>query len=597
MTLICGVWRCGGPADGLADLLAALPTQTWAADRKWTDGTAALGCRQRADADSSGIPPLADAETGLAVTATARLDGRGELCDALGIPRAQEAGLSDGELILRAYRRWGSACPERLFGDFAFAVWDARRETLFCARDHTGAKPFYYARTPAGIAFASEVGAVLAAPGVDSGFEESEVAVWLAPPTHLDYRFDERTFYRAVRKLLPGHALTANRDGARTQRWWRPEEAPAVAPASDAECAEGFLSLCGEAVRDCLRAPRVIGMGAHLSGGLDSSGVAVLAARELRAQGRPPPRLFSWLPPPGDRRDALEYRLIESVCRQEDIDPIWCPPTGNDVVAFLRNDVTLGQKTMAVMQEAVVQRRAAELGVGVILSGWGGDDAASFNGCGLYEQLLLSGRLVRLWREVGARSRHPLAHILAFVGLRLVLPRGARFVKEFRRTGRWPRLRPEPAVRYKSVRATQLALLRRGHIAQRAEGWAEAGARRGVEYRYPLLDRRLLRFALGLPPDMYRRGPWSRWIMRHALRSVLPGEVLWNRRKEEPVGNEARHRAVLEAIPEIRRLLQSRSAPPGRSGYLDLDQLMDSLDRAGAPGVPIPVRWLRFLDF
>lgn len=594
MTLVCGLWRPGAPEEGLADMLGALPAQAWAADGEWSDGTVALGCRQRAPADQSSCPPLADAESGLAVTASARLDGRGELCDALGVSRSERAQLTDADLILRAWRRWGQACPEHLLGDYAFAVWDARREILFCVRDHIGAKPFYYARMPDGFAFASEVGAVLAAPDVDCGFDAAVVHKWLSPPTYAD--FSERTFYRAIRRLLPGHSLTVDRNGARVERWWRPEEAPAVAPASDEECAEAFLALYAQAVRDCLRAPGP--SGAHLSGGLDSSSIAVLAARELRRQGRAPPHLFSWHPPPGGRHKALEYALIESVCRQEDLAPVWCPLSGEDVVAFLRNDVTLGQQVMAVMQESVVLRRAAHLGVEVILSGWGGDDAASFNGRGYYQDLLIRGRLVRLWREASARSSRPLAYILAYVALRLVLPRASHLISHVRRVRQWPRhVPPVPRMRYTSVRATQLALLLQGHIGRRAEGWAEAGARAGVQYRYPLLDRRLLRFALGLPPDMYRRGPWSRWIMRQALRSVLPGEVLWNRRKENIVAQEQINRAALEAIPDIRRMLGSRSAPPARSEYLDLNRLIESLDKVGPPGTPIPLTSLRFLDF
>jgi asparagine synthase (glutamine-hydrolysing) len=335
-----------------------------------------------------------------------------------------------------------------------------------------------------------------------------------------------------------------------------------------------------------------------LSGGLDSSSIAVLAARELRRQGRPPPHLFSWHPPPGDREEALEYGLIESVCRQEGLAPFWCPLSAEDVVAFLRNDVTLGQKVMAAMQESAVLRRAAELGVEVILSGWGGDEAASFNGRGYYQELMIKGRLVRLWREVSARSSYPLAYILARVALQLVLPRASLFILNVRRFRQWPRHLPQARpMRYTSVRSTQLALLLQGHIGRRAEGWAEAGARAGVEYRYPLLDRRLLRFALGLPPGMYRRGPWSRWIMRQALRSELPGEVLWNRTKENLVAEEQINRAAREAVPEIRRLLDSRSAPPARSEYLDLDRLMESLDKAASPRSPIPLTSLRFLDF
>lgn len=599
ITLICGLRRQRGEAAGLADLFAALPRTSGAADREWSDGRVALGCRHRGSADISRWPPLADQESGLAVTASARLDGREELCDALAIPRAGEPDLSDGELVLRAWRRWGRACPQHLLGDFAFAVWDARRGSLFCARDHIGAKPFYYAATPSGFAFASEIAAVLAAPEVDSSFDEATVTQWLSPLSFRNHPATERTFYRAVRRLLPGHSLTVDRSGVRVERWWRPEEAPAVAPASDDECAEAFLALYARAVRDCLRAPDPIGT--HLSGGLDSSGVAVLAARELRRQGRPPPHLFSWQPPPAANRDAFEYKLIDSVCRQEEMVPIWCPLSAKEVVAFFRNDVTLGQTVTTVMREAVVRRSAEERGVKVILSGWGGDEAASFNGRGYYPELLLQGRLVRLWREVSARSRHPLAHILVRVALPLVFrPAAALLRRPALPSPSWPDWAAQIwtlGMRSTSVRRVQLDLLLQGSIGERAEGWAEAGWRCGVEYRYPLLDRRLLRFALGLPPDLYRRGPWSRWIMRHALRSVLPGEVLWHRRKDEPVAIEARNRAVVEATPEIRRLLASRSAPSARSSYLDMDGLMESLESREFPDSIAPARALRFLDF
>ena len=135
-------------------------------------------------------------------------------------------------------------------------------------------------------------------------------------------------------------------------------------------------------------------------GGLDSSSTAVLAARELHRQGGPPPPGFAWpqAPPterPRNRDESIEYGLIESVCRQEGIAVAWCPPSSGDWLASFRWDVTLGQAPGGVAPELAVQRRAAELGVRVLLSGWGGDEVVSFHGRGYHEELLLRGRLVR----------------------------------------------------------------------------------------------------------------------------------------------------------------------------------------------------------
>ena len=122
------------------------------------------------------------------------------------------------------------------------------------------------------------------------------------------------------------------------------------------------------------------------------------------------------------------------------------------------------------------------------------------------------------------------------------------------------------------------------------EGWAASGARRGIEYRYPLLDRRLLEFALGLPPEQFRRGRWNRWLMRHALGAalrgappgtsadgpVLPPEICWNRSKADPARIDAALDAFAEALPVLRRELRRRA--PARACYVDMPRLLDGLD-------------------
>ena len=314
------------------------------------------------------------------------------------------------------------------------------------------------------------------------------------------------------------------------------------------------------AVQDRLREARSVGV--HLSGGLDSSSIAVLAARELRGRGRPAPPALAWHPPLGPREaeEAAEYDRIEAVCRQEGLQVFYCSPEARDVVAFLRRDGTRVADDGTLVHEAVVQRTATEQGVQVLLSGWGGDEGISFNGRGYYPLLLRSGRMARLWRELSERSRRPFVALVAEAALPLVFPGAKRMARRLLRKG-WPfrkngtfihpgfarrvRLLPVEGSRPRAgVRAMQIHLLQHGHLSRRMEGWAASGACHGIEYRYPLLDRRVLELALGLPPEQYRRGRWSRWLMRRALDPVLPTEVCWNTEKRDPARFQSAPRAL-----------------------------------------------------
>ena len=140
-----------------------------------------------------------------------------------------------------------------------------------------------------------------------------------------------------------------------------------------------------------------------------------------------------------------------------------------------------------------------------------------------------------------------------------------------RRTG----VKPVRGPRIFNMRQTLLWGLRSGAIVERIEGWAAGGARHGIEYRYPLLDRRLLQFALGLPPEQFLRVKWSRWLMRHALRGVLPASILWNRSKRDPARYDPMFDAFAASLPLVRELIEEREAPPSRACHLDMPRLLD----------------------
>ena len=595
MGAICGALLHGGKGapDGMAAMRAALPT-TEGNPVQWTEGQVHLGGRRAAASteEAYGGPPLCfDRDASLVLTADARIDDRDGLCEALGIPHSERTAASDGDLILAAYARWGRECPNHLLGDYAFAVWDTRKRTLFCARDHIGARPFYYALSPHGFIFASTVEAVLAAPAVSDELDENVVATYLS---RLFLNSTTRTFYKMVRRLPPGHALTVAavpdaHSPARLERYWRPERTPKARPGGDDEYAAEFLDLYSCAVKDRLRGGPV---GVHLSGGLDSSSTAVLTARELRRRGLPPPPAFSWLPPlgaaPPKATHAPEYALIDTVCTREGLRVHHCQTLcPDDWLAWFRQDGTYLHNSPL---ETAVQHRATQLGVRVLLTGLGGDEGVSFCGTGYYAHLLLCGRWGKLAAACRAREGNRIRFLAAIV-LHLMHPRLPGNLAEYQRSGipggwlisptfaRRARPLPQRTCRDTSVRRVQLRFLQDGGLSHRLDAYAADGFRQGTEYRHPLLDRRLLEFALSLPPEQFRRGRVNRWLMRYALRSVLPAEICWRQNKSDPARSEPMMASFVRAAPVLRREIATAS-PLTRARYVDVPRLLDRLEKS-----------------
>ncbi len=185
---------------------------------------------------------------------------------------------SDAELVLRAYECWGEDCPNRLLGDFAFAIWDARNQRLFCARDYVGVKPFYYHRSASFFAFGSEIRAVLALDAVPRRLNESRLADFLVE--ELDREDEESTFYQDVQRLPAGHSLTVSPGRFAVRDYWNLKAPPVLKLGSLREYGEAFREIFVDAVRCRLRSTHPVG--STLSGGIDSSSV-VCTIRELLA--------------------------------------------------------------------------------------------------------------------------------------------------------------------------------------------------------------------------------------------------------------------------------------------------------------------------
>src|SRR5579871_4144893 len=152
------------------------------------------------------------------IVADARIDAREDLCHELstrGTPVAKNAPAC--ELILHAFRAWGEDCISHLRGDFAFAIWDAETQLFFCARDHFGVKPFYYASNSEFFLFSNTLNCVRQHPHVSSEINEAAFGDFLL----FGLNYDPSTAtYRDIRRLPPASCMVAGRDGLRIQKYW-----------------------------------------------------------------------------------------------------------------------------------------------------------------------------------------------------------------------------------------------------------------------------------------------------------------------------------------------------------------------------------------
>jgi asparagine synthase (glutamine-hydrolysing) len=184
----------------------------------------------------------------------------------------------DTEVIVHAWEEWGEACLDRFNGQFAFALWDARRDTLFLARDRLGEKPLYYSLLRDGrLLFASELKSLLSSPDIDRRLDPQAIEEFFA----YGYIPDPRSIYLGVRKLAPAHFLLARRGepAPEPRAYWDVRFVDA-APARPEEIEEELIRRLRESVR--MRMIADVPLGAFLSGGVDSSGVVAMMA-ELKA--------------------------------------------------------------------------------------------------------------------------------------------------------------------------------------------------------------------------------------------------------------------------------------------------------------------------
>ena len=483
----------------------------------------------------------------LAITADARIDNRDQLLASLDLVSGLHKEITDSELILRAYERWGERCPEELLGDFAFAIWDQPRLTLFCARDHFGVKPFYYFRSDQAFFFASEIKALLSMAGVSRRLNETRVADFLAS----NLQDTSMTFYKDILRLPPAHSLTVRTNGVLLQRYWSLDPAREVHCRSNEEYAEGFLRIFTDAVRVRLRCS--FPLGSMLSGGLDSSSIVCIARQLIAGSGDHRLHTFSVVFP--DTLECDESPFIQAVLDQGRLEPHRIgagdfSPLGDLDCMLAREDEPFFAPNLFL--HWAIYKAAKEQSVRVILDGIDGDITVS-HGIGILQELGGRGQWIALAREILGLARRFQRSPWRILENHILRPLATKSVRRVRRLLRDKRT-PAPALVpllsrdfarrigwtqiQESRRRGQVQLprtakqdhyrgLTQGLIPYSLEVADHAAMAFSIEPRYPFFDKRLAEYCLALPTEQKIFHGWTRMVMRRGMANILPERVQW----------------------------------------------------------------------
>jgi asparagine synthase (glutamine-hydrolysing) len=468
--------------------------------------------------------PLGDED--VMVAADVQLDNRPYLLRQTGMPDE----VSDEQLLLQAYRRWGNDCVLHLEGEFAFCIWDKQQHQLLIATDHMGCRALYYYDSPDMFVFSSEQKGILAVKPGPHVFNEVSL---------IEYYFRQSdpagTYTKDVYALCAGNMLTLDRNVVNIKKYWTPAPGKYHFKQFN-EWTECLRELLKTAVRNRTRADRPVGI--TLSGGLDSSSVACILAPLLAEMNKPLYTFSSVLQEDAEGEDERKYiDIIGRACPniiQTYIHAADSGPFQDTVHAFEKDEVF--PNVFYYMDHAILEA-ARSKGIGVLFTGYGGDHWVSWKGNPVIYNLINKGALGSAWRLLKTFSKTE--------GKRLwpILKR------EYIRHTSWYKKRNRSQTDYmglglqddfygryrdtltfgsvQNITASMLKNISSGRTGLFPSMLANRNEAYGMRSAVPLLSKNVLEFMMDVPHQLFVHGGYKRSLLRHAMESVLPPEVQW----------------------------------------------------------------------
>lgn len=506
----------------------------------WCGGSVALGHQMLWTTPESLHEKLPFEESGLVITADARIDNRKELSDELDIEDKET--VSDSYFILKAYEKWGENCPDKLLGDFAFAIWDKNEEILFCARDHMGVKPFYYYLDDETFVFGTEIKALFCVPGVPRKLNELKVAMYLTGMI----AERELTFYEDILRLPAANSIIIEEQKIKKDRYWELDPDLKVKMDSDEEYYQRFFDIFSESVNCRLRSSFPVGF--ELSGGLDSSSI-VCTAKKIYEKNYKDVTINTFSKIFTDIPECDESYYIQKVIDLGGIEPYFLradkigPLDKIDKILWYHDEPFYIPNLPSIWE---LYKKIQNSGNRVFLSGHDGDSTIS-HGTNFLKDLALSFRWNKLIKEINGLSKD-INQLSSRVFLNKVLfPlitknfKNWSFKKNKRRPGEYifnnkqlvERLNLESySKKYyrfhseeKTARKSHYSLITHGSHQYTLEVLDRNVSAFNIEPRYPFFDKRLIDFCYAIPTEQKFCNGKSRNILRQAMADILPFEI------------------------------------------------------------------------
>lgn len=488
------------------------------------------------------------------VCANARLDNRQSLMEKLAIPVAQRKGFTDGHLILFAWLQWGENCAEYLLGDFVFVIWDRTQQKLFCARDHMGVKVLFYTFHGGAALISNEHNALLKTGVVNKAITEEWLVrgLWGLGPQSF------ASPWRDIHTLPAAHTMVIDAGGVKLRRYWQLQEREIC----DGRKEEDLLAELNQRFQTAVqrRLNSDYPLGAELSEGLDSCGIAGVAAQKLGSRVL---HTFSYhcIEETEQTRPVWgeTYRDIHDMLAMHDnLIPVWSPQVKDNGAQNVSRLKWLEQRFGGPLFHAggnfLRPALANGKGIRTMLSGWGGDHCVTSYGDFYESELLSQLRVADIHRLFTLKHQRGRGAPPARAWISLLLKHGApwlyaRGVARRRGLGKalanWARkhyLKPEYRHQYQCDSSLRDFVDQYSCYSVKDRDWRElfsvgvenrlveselCGRLYGVEFRFPMLDVELLEFAYNVPPELKIKQGIERYMFRQLLDGVTTERIRW----------------------------------------------------------------------
>jgi len=521
----------------------------------WQNDSVFMGCHLKKIVPESENEtlPFYDPESKLVITADAIIDNRDDLSDLLDLK--DDENTPDSTFILEAYKKWGYSCPEYLLGDFAFAIWDDKKQELFCCRDHVAKRLLYFYNSDEFFCFSTLINPIFELKEIEKAPNDIYIADFLSLIGVKSQIIPDITVFKDIYQLHPASCMIISKEKVKKWQYWKISKTEELKMKNDREYEQAFLDVFTKAVKCRLRSRK--NKGILLSGGLDSGAVASIAAPLLKQNGE---KLYTFTQTPfnnytnwlNGKGIADETEYVKEYSRDFDnIESYYLPCEGLNSLTEINETVKTLEQPYKIVGNIhwinEIMRKSMNKNMDIILTGTSGNASISWGDFSFYlKSLFHNFRFFKVINEIMAYSRKnnynpnklfvrsiinlfPYSfkkNLNDFNNLLLINP---EFSESMNLKKRFKKFKIDFSHQKppNSIDA-RIYILNRRAKSHSSCFVNKMNKKYGLVKRDPTGDTRIIQFCLNLPEDQYVREGEERRFIRHAMKGIIPDKIRLN---------------------------------------------------------------------